>query len=60
MGLISLVLVLVVIGVVLYLIETFIPMDPTIKVIIRVVIVIAVCLWLLQLFVGDIPLRRLR
>ncbi len=38
------------IGVVLYLINTLIPMDPKIKTIINVVIVLAVCLWLLQIF----------
>lgn len=47
--LITVVLVLVVLGVVLYLVETYIPMDPPIKVVIRVVIVIALCLYLLNL-----------
>lgn len=60
MGLISLILVLVVVGVVLYLIETYIPLDPAIKVVIRVVVVVALILWLLSVFVGDIPLPRLR
>jgi len=57
MGLISLVLVLVIVGVILYLIETFLPLDPTIKVIIRVVVVIVLILWLVQIFIGDIPIR---
>lgn len=60
MGLISLILLLVVVGVVLYLIETYIPMSPPIKTVIRVVVVIVLCLYLLQLFVGDVPLPRLR
>ena len=50
MPLIHLVLVLVLLGVLLYLIETFIPMDSGIKTIIRVVVVIAVILWLLAVF----------
>jgi hypothetical protein len=60
MGLIQLVLVLVIVGVVLYLIETYIPLSPPIKTVLRVVVVVVLCLWLLQLFVGDIPLPRLR
>lgn len=50
MSLISLLIMLVIVGVVLYLINTLIPMDPKIKTIINVVVVIAVCLWLLQAF----------
>lgn len=60
MGLIELVVILAVIGVVLYLIETQLPMDASIKVIIRVVIVVVVILWLLRLFVGDVTIPRLR
>ena len=50
MPLINLVLVLVVIGVLLWLVNTYIPMDPKIKNILNIVIVIAVVLWLLQAF----------
>lgn len=50
MTLIGLVLVLVILGVALYLLETYVPMSPPIKVIIRVVVVVVVVLWLLQLF----------
>ncbi len=57
---IGLLLTLIVIGVVLYLVETKIPMDDTIKVIIRVVVVIIACLWLLRAFgVADVPLPTL-
>jgi hypothetical protein len=49
MSLIQLIVVLVVVGVVLYLIQT-IPMDETIKVIIRVVVILAAVLWLLEAF----------
>jgi hypothetical protein len=57
MGLISIVVVLIIVGVVLYLVETYIPLSPPIKLVIRVVVVLALCLWLLQTFVGDIPIR---
>lgn len=50
MNLIHMLLVLVLIGVVLYLVETYIPMSPPIQTIIRVVVVIFIILWLLQLF----------
>jgi len=54
--LIQLVVILIVIGLVLYLIETLLPIDPAIKQVIRVVLVIALILWLLSL-VGLIPAR---
>lgn len=50
MPLITLIVVLVIVGVVLWLINTYVPMDPKIKTILNVVIVIAVVLWLLQAF----------
>lgn len=50
MSLVSLVLVLVVVGVLLWLINTYIPMDPKIKSILNAVIVIGVVLWLLKVF----------
>jgi hypothetical protein len=50
MPLITLIVVLVIVGVALWLINAFIPMDPKIKTILNVVVVIAVVLWLLQAF----------
>ena len=50
MSLIGLIVVLVVIGVILWLVNTYIPMDPKIKTILNIVIVIAVILWLLSAF----------
>lgn len=50
MTLISLVIVLAVVGVLLWLLNTQIPMDATIKKIINIVVVIAVVLWLLKAF----------
>jgi len=56
-----LILSLVVIGVVLYLIETYIPMAAPIKLVIRVVVVVAIVLWLLRLFgIADVPIPRVR
>lgn len=60
MSLISLVIVLIVVGVVLYLIENFIPLDPAVRTVIRAIVVLALILWLLQVFVGDIRVPRLR
>jgi hypothetical protein len=50
MPLIQLVLTLVIVGVGLWLINSYIPMDATIKKILNVVVVIVVILWLLSLF----------
>ena len=48
MPLITIVLVLIVVGVVLWLINTYIPMQSAIKTILNVVVVIAVAVWVLQ------------
>ena len=48
MPLINLVVVLIVIGVVLYLINNYIPMASSIKTILNVVVVVTVCIWVLQ------------
>lgn len=45
---IQLLLLLVVVGVVLYLINNYVPMAPPIKTIINVVVVLVVCVWLLR------------
>ena len=50
MSLVSLILVLIVVGVVLWLVNTYIPMDSKIKSILNAVVVIAVVLWLLKVF----------
>lgn len=50
MNLVSLVIVLIVVGVILYLINQFIPMDSKIKSILNIVVVIVVILWLLNAF----------
>jgi hypothetical protein len=50
MSLIHLILVLIVVGVLLWLVNTYIPMDRKIKQILNIVVVIVVVLWLLQVF----------
>ncbi|MDC7675687.1 Thivi_2564 family membrane protein [Asticcacaulis machinosus] len=50
MPLINLVVVLIVVGVLLWLVNTYIPMDGKIKNILNAVVVIGVVLWLLQVF----------
>jgi hypothetical protein len=48
-GIFGIVIALVLIGVALYIIS-LIPMDSTIKQIIRVVVIVAVCLWMLDYY----------
>jgi hypothetical protein len=50
MSLISLVIVLIVVGVLLWAVNTYIPMDRKIKTILNIVVVIVVVLWLLNAF----------
>jgi len=50
MDLIQLVIVLIVVGVLLWLVNSYIPMDSKIKQILNGVVVIAVVLWLLNVF----------
>jgi hypothetical protein len=57
MTLVSIVAVLVVVGLLLWLINTYIPMAGAIKSVLNVVVFIVVAIWLLQGFglVGNIP-----
>jgi hypothetical protein len=50
MPLINLVVVLIVVGVLLWLVNNYIPMASSIKKILNIVVVIAVVLWLLNAF----------
>ncbi|MGD1152140.1 MAG: Thivi_2564 family membrane protein [Syntrophales bacterium] len=61
MPLIQLVLVLVVVGVVLWVINRYIPMQATIKRILNVVVVIVVIIWLLGVFglIGKLSTIRI-
>lgn len=63
MSLINLVIVLIVVGVLLWLVNSFIPMDRKIKQILNIVVVIVVVIWLLQVFgvigsLGNIRIGR--
>jgi hypothetical protein len=62
MPLIHIVLVLIVVGVLLWLINRFIPMQSTIKSILNLVVVIVVVIWLLQAFgvLGSISRVKVR
>ena len=48
MPLVDIVLVLIIAGIGLWLINTYVPMAGSIKTILNVVVVIAVCVWVLQ------------
>jgi hypothetical protein len=50
MPLVQLLLVLIVVGVLLWLVNRFIPMQGTIKSILNAIVVIAVVVWLLNVF----------
>jgi hypothetical protein len=60
MPLIHLIVVLVVVGVVLYLINAYIPMAASIKSILNAVVIIVVVLWLLSVFglIGELSTIR--
>lgn len=60
MPLVNVVIVLIVVGVLLWLANTQIPMEGTIKKIINGVVIIAVVLWLLTLFLGGHNLGAIR
>ena len=62
MSLIGLILTLVVVGVLLWLLNNYVPMDGKIKRIINVVVVIVVVIWLLQAFgvLGSLQNIRIR
>jgi hypothetical protein len=65
MSLISLIITLIVVGVLLWLINTCIPMDGKIKKILNIVVVICVVVWLLSVFgvvghSGDIRVPQVR
>ncbi len=60
MSLITVVAILIVVGVLLWLVNTYIPMQATIKQILNAVVVIAVVLWLLQMTGALNTLRDIR
>lgn len=57
MPLINLVIYLIIVGVLLWLVNTYIPMAAPIKTILNVVVVVVVCLWVLRTVgVADVPI----
>jgi hypothetical protein len=50
MPLVNLIVVLIVVGVLLWMVNNFLPMDRKIKSILNLVVVIGVIVWLLQVF----------
>jgi undecaprenyl pyrophosphate phosphatase UppP len=60
MPLVTVIVYLIIAGVLLWLVNNYIPMDPKIKQIINVVVVIVVVVWLLQVFGVMGPLSRFR
>jgi len=65
MDLLTIVVVLIVVGVLLWLVNSYIPMDGKIKKILNVVVVIAVVLWLLSSmgafhYLGNVHINHLR
>ena len=61
MPIVSILVTLVVFGVVMWLINTYIPLAPPIKTVINVVVVLLLCVWLLELFGVlnyTVPIRR--
>lgn len=50
MSLLSLIIAIVIVGILLYCINSFVPMDATVKKILNAVVVIALVVWLLRAF----------
>lgn len=51
-------IVLVVVGLVLYLVTTYIPMPPAFKTVIIAIAILILCVWLLSAFgIVDMPMR---
>jgi len=58
MSIISIIIVLVIVGLVLYLINNYVPMARPIKTVLNVVVVLLLCLWLLNgLGIINMPIR---
>jgi len=59
-SLIQVIIILIVIGVLLWAINSVIPMDPRIRQIISAVVIVAVVLWLLAAFFPGLGLSTIR
>lgn len=60
MSLLTVILVIVVAGVLLWAIGAFIPMDPKILSILRIVVIVCLILWLMKAFGLLAPLESIR
>ena len=61
MPLISIIVTLAVLGLVLWLVNTYIPMAEPIKIILNIVVVVGICIWLLSITgILDGPAFRMR
>ena len=59
MPLFNLIVVFVIVGVIMWLINTYVPMQQPIKTVLNIVVVLLLCLWLLNLVgIGDIYVGR--
>jgi len=59
MPLVNLIVVLVILGVILWLVTTYVPMPQPIRAVITVVVILVICLWLLSIFgIGDFYVGR--
>jgi len=61
MPIINLIIVLAVVGLILWAVNSYIPMQPTIKKILNIVVIIALVIWLLSVFgvVGNVTTLRI-
>ncbi|MDP2063833.1 MAG: Thivi_2564 family membrane protein [Phaeovulum sp.] len=61
MPVINLVIVLIAVGMLLWLVNNYLPMDAKIKKILNVVVVVGVVIWLLQVFgvIGNLGAMRI-
>ena len=50
MPIVTVIVTLIVVGVILWLVNTYIPMAAPVKTVLNVVVVVLLCLWLLSLF----------
>jgi hypothetical protein len=58
MPIVTIIVVFVVVGVVLYLINTYVPMAAPIKKVMNIVVVLLLCLWLLNAFgIINVPVQ---
>ncbi len=60
MPLLTIIVVLVVVGFVLWMINSFIPMARPVKTILNVIVVVVLCIWLLQAFGLIDNIRNIR